>query len=576
MGDRPVPIGRPIQNCQLYVLDHAQQPVPVGVSGELYIGGIGLARGYLHRPDLTAASFVPSPFYIDKDAGGARLYRTGDLARWLPDGSLEYLGRRDHQLKIRGFRVELGEIEAALVQQASVREAVVLARPAGPAGPRLVAYLVADGDPPPSGVALRAALKQQLPEYMLPAAFVFLPSLPLTPNGKLDRKALPDPEPARPAMPAEATAPRTDTEARLVRIWTQVLHLDQVGIHDNFFDLGGSSLMAAQLVNHLREALGVDLPLRRLFEGPTVAELAAGLDQADHHGKPEASWSPLVEIQPRGSRLPFFCVAPVGGQVFCYFPLAERLGAQQPFYGLQSSNEVAAGTTIEEMAAVNVAAIRRHQPQGPYQVGGWSFGGLIAFEMARQLKAQGAEVALLALIDTHLPSAVRDGAFDPVRNSYLALLSLFSATQAARLRDRLGPLEGLRAMAPDQRLAHIRDAAVGTGVLPQETTVEWLRMMQAGYQARQEAALRYVPRRYLGPIVLLRAAQSDPPEGAAPGDAMVAEDQAYGWGALSTETVVVHPVTGTHESLVREPDVADLASRLRAYLHSSPDLTRQI
>src|SRR5947208_926639 len=211
MGDRPVPIGRPIQNCQLYVLDAALHPVPVGVSGELFIGGVGLARGYLHRPNLTAASFVPSPFHIDKDAGGERLYRTGDLARWLPDGSLEYLGRRDHQLKIRGFRVEL------------------------------------------------------------------------------------------------------------------------VGIHDNFFELGGTSLMAAHLVNWLREAFGVELPVRRLFQGPTVAELAVAINQAEHQDKLEAPWSPLVEIQPRGSRLPFFCVAPVGGQVFCYFPLAEQLGLQQPF-----------------------------------------------------------------------------------------------------------------------------------------------------------------------------------------------------------------------------------------------------
>jgi non-ribosomal peptide synthase protein (TIGR01720 family) len=277
MGDRPVPIGRPIQNCQLYVLDHAQQPVPVGVSGELYIGGVGLARGYLRRPDLTAASFVPNPFpspsHIDKDAGGGRLYRTGDLARWLPDGSLEYLGRRDHQVKIRGFRVELGEIEAALVGQPSVREAVVLARP-GTGGPRLVAYLVADADPAPGGVELRAALKQQLPEYMLPAAFVFLPALPLTPNGKLDSKALPDPQPVRLTLPAEVTMPRSDTEARLARIWTQVIHLDQVGIHDNFFELGGDSIQAIQIVAKINQE-GFRFTPRDLFRHQTIAELAA-------------------------------------------------------------------------------------------------------------------------------------------------------------------------------------------------------------------------------------------------------------------------------------------------------------
>jgi len=272
-GEGAVSIGRPIANTQLYVLDSRLRPAPLGVAGELYIGGAGLARGYLRRPGLTAQMFVPDPF----GEPGARLYRTGDLARWRPDGGLECLGRIDHQVKIRGYRIELGEIEAVLAKQPAVKEAVVVAREDTPGDPRLVAYIVTpDGQPAPAA-DLRRALAAALPEYMVPAAFATLAALPLTPNGKVDRNALPAPEPER---TEGSVAPRNPVEEALAGIWGDVLGVDRVGIHDGFFELGGHSLLAAQVLARLRDAFGVELPLAELFDAPTVAAQARMVEQA--------------------------------------------------------------------------------------------------------------------------------------------------------------------------------------------------------------------------------------------------------------------------------------------------------
>jgi acyl carrier protein len=279
-------IGQPIANTEIYILDPYLALVPIGVTGELYIGGVGLARGYLHRPELTAEKFIPNRFSSEP---GSRLYKSGDLGRYFPDGNIEFLGRIDHQIKIRGFRIELREIETVLSQHAAVREAVVLAReevenPKSQIenlklGKRLVAYVVPVKERACNTSELRNFVKQNLPDYMVPSAFVFLDGLPLTPNGKINRKALPDPEDS--SEPKENfVAPRTPVEELLAEIWAGVLKLDTVGIHDNFFDLGGHSLKATQVMSRVRETLAVDLPLRVLFEAPTVAELASGVEQS--------------------------------------------------------------------------------------------------------------------------------------------------------------------------------------------------------------------------------------------------------------------------------------------------------
>ena len=273
-----VPIGRPIANTQLYVLDSHLNPLPVGVSGELYIGGEGVARGYLNRPELTAEHFVKHPFSTE---AGARLYKTGDLARYLPDGNLEFLGRIDDQVKMRGFRIELGEIEATLNQSAAVRDAVVIVREDVPGDKRLVAYVVAaQNEAELTDSELRSFLKEKLPEYMVPSAYVVLDEIPLTPNGKVDRRGLPAPDEARPALEGMYVAPRTAVEAAVTEIWAEVLKVEQVGIHDNFFELGGHSLLATQVISRVRKSLQVELPLRSLFESPTAAALSERIEAA--------------------------------------------------------------------------------------------------------------------------------------------------------------------------------------------------------------------------------------------------------------------------------------------------------
>ncbi len=293
-GLRTVPIGRPIANTQIYLLDRRLQPVPVGVPGELYIGGVGVARGYLNRPELTAERFILDPFSAED---GARLYKTGDLARYLPDGNIEYLGRIDHQVKLRGFRIELGEVEAVLQQYAGVRDTVVLLREDGPGDKRLVAYVAARGEAVPGPAELRRFLSERLPEYMVPQAFVLLDELPLTPNGKVDRRALPEPDRARPERGAEYVAPRGADEEEVARVWAEVLKVERVGADDNFFELGGHSLLMMQVVSRLRRSLGVELPLRSLFEAPTVVGLSETIRKLKDSGaEPQA---PAIVALPR-------------------------------------------------------------------------------------------------------------------------------------------------------------------------------------------------------------------------------------------------------------------------------------
>ncbi|MGE5675070.1 MAG: non-ribosomal peptide synthetase, partial [Mycobacterium leprae] len=394
-----VPIGRPIANTQIYLLNEQLQPVPVGVAGELHIGGVGLARGYLKRPDLTAEKFIPNPF------GAGRLYKTGDLARYRPDGAIEYLGRIDHQVKIRGFRIELGEIESALLRHGGLKECVVVAREDLPGQKQLVAYGV-PGSRPVTVDELREFLRASLPEYMVPAHFVLLEAMPLSPNGKLDRKALPAPQ--RAVSAAGATAPRTVQELQLLPVWESVLGVSPIGVEDNFFELGGHSLLVIRLLNAVREATGRQLPIASLFRGPTIASQAKLLEQEGG----EEPWTPLVPIRATGTRPPFYCAHGAFGSVFCFADLARELGPDQPFYGLQPRglyDEQPPLHTMPEMAARYVEAIREAQPHGPYFLGGYCMGGLIAQEMARLLTKAGEPVALVAMLDTKLP---QPGALD--------------------------------------------------------------------------------------------------------------------------------------------------------------------
>ncbi|MBK8465893.1 MAG: amino acid adenylation domain-containing protein [Chloracidobacterium sp.] len=392
-------IGKPAANTTTYILNESLQVVPIGVHGEIYIGGSGLARGYLNRPDLTEERFISDPFSKGK---GARLYRTGDLARYLPNGEMEYLGRIDDQVKIRGFRIELGEIESVISHFTDVREAVVTTREEQKGDKRLIAYVVSRTNSKIEPAELRNFLREKLPDYMVPSAFIQLEKLPLTPNGKVDRKKLPAPEKETSSGRDGYVEARTETETKLAKIWGELLGVDKIGVQDNFFDLGGHSLLAIRMFSAVEETFQKSVPLATLFEAGTIEKLAEILSKEDWE-EPEAS---LVPIQPGGNKIPFYCIHAIGGNVMFYSDLAKYLDKDQPLYGLQArrlaGRQVGHGT-IEEMAAFYIKEILEHQPDGPYCLGGSSFGGLVAYEMARQLSRQGKDVGLLALFDTGTP-----------------------------------------------------------------------------------------------------------------------------------------------------------------------------
>ncbi|MBV9775217.1 MAG: amino acid adenylation domain-containing protein, partial [Gemmatimonadetes bacterium] len=394
---RVVPIGRPLPHARVYVLDMRGEPLPVGVPGELYVGGGGVSRGYLGLPDLTADRFVPDPHGVE---AGARLYRTGDRVRWLPDGSLEFLGRVDDQVKVRGFRVEPGEVEAVLHGHPSVEAAVVVVREDVPGDRRIVAYVTPSGDAAPDPAELRAYAGRELPDYMVPSAVVVLEAVPLMPNGKVDRRALPAPMRTGGAHGDGADTPRDEMEAVIAGIFSEVLGVPGVGVRDSFFDLGGHSLLAVQLMSKLEKATGVQVPLASLFEAPTVERLAEAVRRGG------GATSLLVPMRRGGSRAPLFLVHPGGGNLMAYAALVKELGAEQPVYGLRSrgiERDEKPNWTMEEMARDYLAAIREVRPSGPYRLGGWSLGGVIAFEMARQLEAEGETVERLVLVDSRSP-----------------------------------------------------------------------------------------------------------------------------------------------------------------------------
>ena len=420
-----ITIGRPIANTQVYILDRNSQPVPTGVAGELLIGGDGVAMGYLNRPELTHERFVSNPLNLKAED---ILYRTGDLARFRADGRIEFLGRGDNQVKIRGFRIELGEIESSLSRIDGVARAVVVAREDTPGDKRLVAYVVPKvWKAPPSGqsedvsiasdsptrngdddasssapkvAALRSALRSNLPEYMIPSAFVFLESLPLTPNGKVDRKALPQPDHSS-DVARSYEAPHGAIEEKLAGIMASILNVPRVGREESFFDLGGHSILAVALFNEIDRVFGQRLPLATLFRSPTIGSLAAALGTEPDRSE---EWPSLIPIHPQGSKMRFFCVHGAGGNVLLYRDLARNLGTEYPFYGLQSQGldgKAPPLTTVEAMAEKYLREIRALQPEGPYCLGGYCLGGTVAYEMAQRLRADKQEVALVALLDTY-------------------------------------------------------------------------------------------------------------------------------------------------------------------------------
>lgn len=547
-----IPIGMPLQNTQAYLLDEYLQPVPVGAQGELYIGGDCLARAYLNSPDLTAERFTPDPFNKEY---GARLYRTGDLACHLPDGNIVFLGRADDQVKIRGFRVEPGEIEAALAQHPAVQKATVMGRGEKAGEKYLVAYVVAKQDAAISYDEMHDFLRQRLPDYMVPSAFLLLDEVPRTEHGKIDRRALPPWDHSPLDFEESFVAPRDTLELQLVQIWEKVLKVQSIGVRHNFFKVGGDSISALHLIGRIQNQLNRDIPLTTLFQSPTIEQMALALREQDFTPSP----SRLVKIHSSGAKRPFYCAHAVGGTVLSYFDLARHLGTAYSFYGIQAvgiDNDEEPLTRIEDMAALYIESIREVQPRGPYLLGGWSLGGVIAFEISRQLQAQGEETPLLILIDSKAPvlSAVErdraDGDAGLVARFLFDLCGL-SGNPFPELLDELQQYKSL-----EDQLAYIMDRASLLNLAASQTGMSHIRRLLKVFLANHQAVEKYAPSRYSGPTILFRA--SDVPEEFSPGDDL-------GWGGL-IEQLEVHAVPGDHYRMIMNPNAQILAEKMMAYI----------
>ena len=548
-----VPIGKPIANLKTYVLDGHGQPVPVGVTGELYLGGVGVGRGYLRRPELTAEKFMPDPFSSE---GGARLYRTGDLARYRPDGNLEFMGRADQQVKIRGNRIELGEIEAVLQEHTEIRQAAVVAREDEPGDKRLIAYVVGCDQQAPTIADMRRYLAERLPDYMMPSRFVTLKAIPLTPNGKLDRQALPLPEQERSVSPRDFVAPRDVVELQLARIWEETLNVRPVGVHDDFFELGGHSLLAVQVVARIKERFGQQVPLAALFEGPTVERQAESL----RRGSSSAKRSALVAIQAVGEKPPLFLIHPAGGNVMCYYELARHLRENQPVYGLVDSGFEDAAISVEEMGTRYLEAIRVIQPAGPYRLGGWSMGGLVAFEMAQQLRERGEKVQFLAILDVGAAIHQNGETLDPVQATARALAWVGRNLEVYSGKDLGASDRDLQSLSADEQQNYILKRMKAQGFVPPDIEISYLRGFLKIYENNVRAALDYVPKSYPDRITLFRGMELLP--GSDEKDAEVFRNPDLGWQFLSPQPVDIHRVPGNHMTIVTMPNVQTLAKSL--------------
>ncbi len=549
-----ITIGRPIANTDVYVLDPYLQPVPVGVAGEIYIGGDGVARGYHGRADLTADRFIPHPFSLHPDA---KLYRTGDLGRYRTDGRLVHLGRIDHQVKIRGFRIELGEIEATLGRHPKIKQTVVTARDDQHGLKQLAAYLVVHEGQDAGVEELRSFLRAVLPEYMVPSFFVFLDAFPLTANKKVDVRALPQPEISSHTVGHPYVAPRTGMEVQLTALWQQVLGMQEIGIHDNFFDLGGHSLKAAQLFYQLELVFGKQLPLATLFQAPTIAELASVLTKASW----VPPWQSLVAIQPSGTGVPLFMVPGVGGNVLVFAKLARMLGTEQPLYGLQARGLDGKETpfiSVSEMAAHYVREVRRIHPDGPYLIGGVCTGGLIGYEMARQLTVLGCQVTLF-MMDTWHPDSYSRYKHRLVAKAFMSMIVLGKIVGDIRSISRLPFSEWWMTLT--------RKTQVALSLFSQSLT-DHIQDRDFQVQRLTEATLLAVARYEVQPtsaqVVNVVASNRHVDD--------VIPDTRHRWQDLGAgSSCTVHIPAEDSGRLFVSPFVEELAGHLNSYLQKSPE-----
>jgi thioesterase domain-containing protein/acyl carrier protein len=546
------PIGRPIANARVYVLDAERHPVPIGVPGELYIGGAGLARGYLNRPELTAEKFVANPFDDDPKS---RLYRTGDLCRWRAEGNLEFLGRLDDQVKLRGFRIELGEIESVLNEHPGVSQSVVALREDEnrPGDKRLAAYYVSVAGAELGISDLRSHLRTRLPDYMLPAAFVVLDTLPLTSSGKINRRALPAPDNSVPEMESGYVAPGNPIERQLASIWCELLALDRIGVNDDFFELGGHSLLAVRLIARIEKSFGRKLPLAVLFQHGTIGHLANLLVESG----PSTEIASALPLQTEGDGRPLFLMPSITGGLLGFRNLIEELGGRFPVIGIQP---VLAARNLEHFkdfrttADCFVRALRAYQPHGPYALAGYSYGGLMAFEVACLLTELGEKVDLLAVLDS---GPGRRGLEPPSGDRWRRLSGIaanlpfwmreeffqFSASQfAGRAARKLRRFYRLMASGGRARI-ELDDLFNANHIQSPDRE-----LMRAALVAFYD----YVPRPYTGKLTLFRAKARPLLSGSS---------RDLGWDRFA-EMLEVRQTNGRHGSILHPPHVGELARQL--------------
>lgn len=545
----PVPIGRPIANTQLYILDPDLQPVSPGVIGELYIGGAGVGRGYLHRPELTRKRFLADPF---SGQSGARLYKTGDLARYRNDGTLEFVGRVDDQVKVRGYRIEVGEVEAALAGHAAVQSCTVSVRENTAGNKQLVAYVIARESETLEAEELRNFLKRKLPKYMVPVRFVFLDSFPLNQNGKIDRTALHARSHKNILINRKYVAPRTETEKKLAAIWTELLEVDRIGIHDDLLDLGADSLLAVKGILHIRDVFETMLSMQDLCPSATIAGLAKALTVREEY---RGRLAYAVPFRPEGNELPFFWmgVGPSAHQ------LTAHLGSNQPFFGIgiepQIVDQLKASYRMDELAKHLVLAIREKQPHGPYRLGGFCQDAIIAYEAARQLTMQGQTVGLLALVEPEYPrrsARARIGValrrkiiqssvhLDRLNRLGTGRFPFYGHNQRRYLKRLLTRISG--------RILRRFQFSIGQAGPPSLKRITFL------------AATSYKPEPLGCSTVIFRCKDSP---------YMSAGDPYFGWRELFTGRSETYEVPGDHLGIFHEPNVQVLAKQLRVCLHGA-------
>ncbi len=540
-------IGYPMKNAQVYILDPQQNPVPIGVPGEVYVGGVGVApKGYYKRPTLNKEKFVENPLN-----GKEMVYRTGDIARWLPDGDIDFIGRVDHQVKVRGFRIELGEIESLLSQYAGVRQNVVMVREDQPDNKRIVAYLIMDGDLKQG--ELRRYLKEKLPEYMVPSAFVKMDKFPLTGTLKINRKLLPEPDYTRDEEMSGYVAPQTPAEEKLKAIWSKSLGIHEIGIHDNFFELGGHSLIAVSMMAEIEKQFDRTLPLSKLMENSTIHSLAGLLEQ----DKVDMEFQALVAIQPEGNKVPIYLVHGAGLHVFLFQALKKYMDKDQPVYGIQAlglQSDIDPLESIEEMAAYYISEILEQNPDGPYALAGYSFGGLIVFEMAQQLKAMGKEVSMLGMLDT-------------VVRGHLADSETASSNQKGIFRSgkKLAWNLGLLARDPVESFKYKSEVfrrrlkrwtyKNGPGGKIEKTTNE--ERLARVDQMNNQAYNNYRMRPYDGPIHLFRAKEQR---------FYLDDFEFLGWKPFAKQGIIIHECPGDHRTILYPENGEQLARILQACL----------